>query len=140
MKIRIVAVAKTKEKYIEEGEYEYVKRLSPNADVELVRVADDEKLLKQIKSEYLTVALDVTGKEYTSEAFAKFIEEVRDFKGGKIAFLIGGPTGLPAQALQKASIQLSLSKMTLTHQMVRLVLLEQIYRAFQIVKGSGYHK
>lgn len=156
MKIRILAVAKTKDEYILSGEQEYMKRLLPSANIEWTYVKEEpitkssdadavmeregERILKQIPDDYYVVALHLMGKELTSFEFAKLLEKNRDFEGGKICFIIGGPLGLSQTVLAKARVALSFSRMTFTHQMVRLLLLEQLYRGFEILRGSEYHK
>ncbi len=156
MKIRIIAVSKTKDDYIAVGECEYQKRLQQSCDIEWVYVKEEpitksshsdtvleregERILKQIPEDYYTIALHVMGKELTSFEFAKLLEKNRDFEGGKICLVIGGPLGLSQRVLAKAHFALSFSRMTFTHQMVRLLLLEQLYRGFEILRGSEYHK
>jgi 23S rRNA (pseudouridine1915-N3)-methyltransferase len=80
------------------------------------------------------------GKSISSEELSNLIKEVKDFKGAKICFIIGGPLGLAQEVLSKVDLALSFSRMTFTHQLIRLILLEQIYRSFEIIKGSEYHK
>ena len=154
MKIEIIAVSKDKDTWVTELSNEYIKRLSSTADVELIfvkeeTVGDDtqkvkqkegERILAKIKEGYVTIALDVLGKKYTSREFSQKVEQLKDFSGGKVQFIIGGPLGLSAEVLAHVHESISLSTMTLTHQMIRVLLLEQIYRAFEILKGSGYHK
>lgn len=154
MKIEIIAVSKDKDAWVKEVTQEYLKRLSSTVDVEFVfikeeTVGDDtervkqkegERILEKIKDDWVTVALDVKGNEYSSRDFAEKIEKWKDFEGGKVQFIIGGPLGLSGEVIAHANALISLSQMTLTHQMIRVLLLEQIYRAFEILKGSGYHK
>ena len=101
---------------------------------------EGDKILKQLKDEYYTIALHVMGEEMSSYHFAKLIEEIRDFKGGKVQFVIGGPLGVSQKVLERADKAISFSKMTFTHQLIRLLLLEQVYRGFEILKGTEYHK
>jgi 23S rRNA (pseudouridine1915-N3)-methyltransferase len=152
--IQIVQIGKTKAKYLMEGENEFLKRLKRYADIETITLneeygaMDKKKIIKKegeailsflekfSKDSYIIV-LDINGKEYSSEQFAHLLEKF--FVKGKIMFVIGGPYGLTEDVLNKADLRLSLSKMTFTHQMVRLFLLEQIYRAFTILEGRKYH-
>lgn len=149
MKILLLQVGKTKEKAYREIESEFLKRLSPFASLETATldVSDFEteneelqKKLKKLKSQnYTLVALDQRGKSLSSEQLAEWIRTQRDFEGGKIAFIIGGPHGFEAETLKKTDVTLSFSKMTFTHQMVRLFLLEQLYRSFMILNNKSYH-
>ncbi len=156
MKIRIILISKNKFDYITAGEQDYLGRLQRYAEVEVLNLKEEpitknrsvdeimeiegERILAKLDKDYFIVALHVMGKETTSEEFADFLEENRDFKGAKICFIIGGPLGLSQKVLDEANLVLSFSKMTFTHQLIRLLLLEQIYRAFEILKGSEYHK
>lgn len=137
MKIAIYQVGKTKEKPYLEIEEEFLKRLRPFADIEIITTKNSEDF--NLKEDYVIIALDARGKQMPSDKFAKFIEKQRDHEGGKIAFLIGGPHGFTEGELKKAHHVLSLSEMTFTHQMVRLFLLEQLYRAFAILNNKTYH-
>ena len=153
MKIEIITISKNKSSYIDEAEAEYLKRLSAYATIDIIVIkevpvkGDDEKVKKEegdkiiskLKEDYLSIALDVTGQQYSSEEFSNMIESQKDY-GGNIQFIIGGPLGLSGEVLAHCNRIVSLSKMTFTHQMIRVLLLEQIYRGFEILKGSGYHK
>lgn len=145
MKICILQVGKTKEKAYEQIEAEFLKRLQPFADVQTITVKtseyeqENQELLKKIPKDHLVVALDREGTPLSSEAFAARLGKLRDFEGGKIVFVIGGPKGLSPEIKQRAKVILSFSHMTFTHQMVRLFLLEQLYRAFTILTGKTYH-
>jgi 23S rRNA (pseudouridine1915-N3)-methyltransferase len=155
MKIKIITISKTKSEY-GEAEAEFLKRLARYAQVEIVnlkeepitknRAIDDiidkegDRIMKSLDKDYYNIALHVMGKEISSEELSNLIKEIKDFKGGKICFIIGGPLGLSQQVLAKVDLALSFSRMTFTHQLIRLLLLEQIYRSFEIIKGSGYHK
>lgn len=149
--IQIIQVGKTKEQYYKEAEEELSKRLSRYAKVEIV-IIDEKKgitdisktmqiegvaILKRIPDGNYIIALDRKGDEYSSLEFAEFLKDT--MVEGKLTFVIGGPYGLSEEVLNKADKKLSLSKMTFTHQMIRLFLLEQIYRAFTILKGKTYH-
>lgn len=139
LKIRIISVGKTKEAWLETGLDEYVKRLKPTAAIEFTWVKNDEQLLQIIEKEPLTICLDPSGKLMTSEQFSTFLQTKIEEGGSRVAFVIGGAEGLPSQ-LKKHSTLFSLSPLTMTHQLTRLVLMEQIYRALEIAKGSPYHK
>ncbi|MDD5341063.1 MAG: 23S rRNA (pseudouridine(1915)-N(3))-methyltransferase RlmH [Patescibacteria group bacterium] len=155
MKIKIIAISKDKFDYINDGVIDYVARLKKYADVDILNLKEEaiksqpiddilekegEKILAKLDDEYYNIALHRMGQGKTSFEFAKLIEDVRDFKGGKICFIIGGPLGLSQKVLASVDLTLSLSRMTLTHQMTRLVLLEQIYRGFEILAGTEYNK
>jgi 23S rRNA (pseudouridine1915-N3)-methyltransferase len=155
MKIKIIAISKNKFSYISEGEADYLKRLKNYAQLEIVTLKEEpiktqsvddilakegERILKNLDQDYYNIALHVMGKEITSVELSNLIKENRDFKGAKICFIIGGPLGLAQEVLAKVDLALSFSRMTFTHQLIRLLLLEQIYRGFEIIKGSGYHK
>jgi 23S rRNA (pseudouridine1915-N3)-methyltransferase len=155
MKIKIIAISKDKFDYINAGVIDYVARLRKYADVDVLNLKEEpikghgvddilekegEKILAKLVKDYFNIALHRMGKEMTSFEFAKQIEEIRDFKGGKICFIIGGPLGLSQKVLTDVNLTLSLSRMTFTHQMTRLLLLEQIYRGFEILAGTAYNK
>lgn len=159
MRIRIVMVGKIKEKYLQAGMQEYLKRLGPYAKVEVVQVADEptpdgappaieeqvkareaERILKALDSSAFVVAMDGRGQTLSSEELAGFLEE-RALRGqSNLALVIGGSLGLGAEVLARADYKLSLGRMTFLHQMVPLILLEQVYRAFKINRGEPYHK
>ncbi len=109
-------------------------------DDERARAHESETILKKINSDYFVIALDERGKQVTSEEFAELIREKRDFGPGKIQFIIGGSHGLDESVRKRANLVLGFSKMTFTHEMVRVFLKEQIYRAFTILIGKAYHK
>ena len=149
--IRIICVGKTKQNYIKDALDEYLKRASAyikiNVDVlpdvklkksnniEMVKQAEGEQILKKLKPSLLTVALDEHGTQMTSVNFAKFIEK----NNYKIQFIIGGVYGLSENILAKSDKVLSFSKSTFTHQMIRVILSEQLYRACTIINGKKYH-
>ena len=159
MKIRIIAIGKIKEDYLKMGINEYLKRLKGYTQIEIVEVNDEsivdnpslsqiemsknkegERVLKLIKEGDYVVNLDLNKKEYTSPEFAKLIKD-SFLKGGSfITFVIGGSYGLSDAIKERANHSISLSNMTFTHQMTRLILLEQIYRAFKINRNETYHK
>lgn len=146
MKITIVAVGKLKEKFLSDGVSEYLKRLKNFAKIEIrevseCRTLEDEgkKLLAQVDKNSWVCVLDVGGKFMTSESFAKKISDLNLHGVSNITFIIGGAYGLSNEVRQAADFLLSLSEMTFTHQMTRLILVEQIYRAFKINRGEPYH-
>ena len=156
MKIKLITISKNKFDYIPAGEQDYLGRLQRYADVEILNLKEEpitknrpedeimeiegERIFAKLDKDYFTVALYVMGNQMSSEEFADFVEEIRDFKGAKICFVIGGPLGLSQRVLDEADFVLSFSKMTFTHQLIRLLLLEQIYRAFEILAKTQYHK
>ncbi len=159
MKITIVAVGKIKEKYLKQGIAEYLKRLSPYAKVEIVEVADEkapehlseaemeevkrkegQRILQHLDSDTFVFTLEIDGKMKSSEQFSKRIEELATYGKSKLAFVIGGSLGLSREVRKRSNFSLSFSKMTFPHQLMRLVLLEQIYRAFKIIRDEPYHK
>ncbi len=156
MKIKIIVVGKTEIVYLKDGENDYLNRLKRDCQIEFIEVKEeaivkgsDEKKIKELEGkkilakldrDYFNVILDKSGKMFTSEEFARLIEEKKLYWGAKICFVIGGPLGLSSEVMAKANLVLSFSRMTFTHELIRLLLLEQIYRAFEISRGSKYHK
>ncbi|MFZ5595928.1 MAG: 23S rRNA (pseudouridine(1915)-N(3))-methyltransferase RlmH [Bacillota bacterium] len=159
MHITILSVGRLKEKYLREAQGEYLKRLQSHARVNVVEVADEpvkegispamedavrfregERLLKHLKSGTYTVALDREGSQLTSEELSEFISGLGLKGSSDITFVIGGTLGLSEAILQSAQFRLSFSKMTFPHQLMRVVLLEQLYRSFKIARGEPYHK
>lgn len=159
MRIRIVCIGKLKEKYWTDAVDEYTKRISRYCDIEIVQLkesrlpdkasASDEQtviyeegqtILKNIKDGTYVITLEVKGKQLSSEELAEKIERLPIEGRSDITFVIGGSLGLSKEVSQRADFKLSFSKMTFPHQMMRVVLLEQIYRAFKIIKNETYHK
>lgn len=159
MKITIVCVGKIKEKYFTQGIDEYSKRLSRYCKLEIVEVPDEktpdnaseamelqikkkegERILSKIKDGAYVIALAIEGKQYTSEEFADRIEKLGVMGESHIVFVIGGSLGLDQGVLSMAKEKISFSKMTFPHQMMRMVLLEQVYRGYRIMNGEPYHK
>ena len=152
MKVNIVCVGKIKEKFFTDAINEYLKRLSRFADVKIIEVdeasnvtnleqkskLEGEKLLS--KSSGVIVALDGGGKLFTSNEIADFIHKKEVNGESTITFIIGGSNGLSKDVLEKANLILSFGKITFPHQLFRVVLMEQIYRAFTIIAGLPYHK
>jgi 23S rRNA (pseudouridine1915-N3)-methyltransferase len=145
MKILILQIGKTKEKAFLSIEAEFLKRLGPYCDLEILTLktsnqsTENKQLQDKIPKGYTIVALELTGKQMSSETLADWVRIQRDHEGGKVCFMIGGPKGFTPETLAKVDHKLSLSKMTFTHQMVRLFLLEQLYRSFMILSGKTYH-
>lgn len=158
MKITIVCAGKIKEKYLTAGINEFLKRLKPMAQVEVLEIHEEkmpdnpsaaekeqvlqkegEKLLKLVPSGSFLFVLDVYGEELSSEKLAAKIDKLGLGGRSSLTFLIGGAFGLSREVRQAADMKLSFSQMTFTHQMVRLLLVEQIYRAFKINRGEKYH-
>lgn len=159
MKITIIAVGKIKESYLKEGINEYIKRLRRFCNIDIIEVADQqapeslspaqeeqvretegESILKKIKPGSTVIALDVRGISLDSVEFADKINNYAISGNSHITFIIGGSLGLHNNVLKAANERLSLSRMTFPHQLTRLILLEQIYRAFKIINGEPYHK
>ena len=143
-KINIVCVGKIKEKFYSDAAQEYLKRLSRFAKVEIreipeCRTVEEEASLILKVSKGRIVALCIEGKKYSSEGLAEYIKELTD-TGSESTFIIGSSCGLSDEVKRKADLKLSFSDMTFPHQLMRVILLEQIYRAFMINGGGEYHK
>lgn len=155
MKIQLICVGKTVSKYLIEGENEYLKRLkhyNPVEKIEIpelknakklsqeqIKIAEGELILKHLKTGDSMILLDENGKHVDSVGFSQFLQKKFNSGGKKIVFVIGGAYGFSDEIYAKASGKISLSKMTFSHQMVRVFFLEQIYRSFTILKGEPYH-
>lgn len=159
MNITITAVGKLKEKYLKQGIQEYAKRLQPYAKLAIIEVPDEkapeslsaaeeeqvkkaegERLLAKIPRDAHVIALAIEGDMHTSEKFAKTLDNLATYGKSKVVFVIGGSLGLSDEVLKRADQQLSFSKMTFPHQLMRLILVEQVYRAFRINRGEPYHR
>ena len=146
MKIVVIAVGKLKEKYLVEAAKEYIKRLKPFATVDIIEIAecrtvDEEadKILSRLPENSWICVLDVFGEAMSSEGLAQTISNLTLKGQSKLTFVIGGAFGLNQKLRDTADLCLSLSKMTFTHQMTRVILLEQIYRTFKINRNEPYH-
>lgn len=144
MKLKVAWIGKTKEAAIQSLTDEYLKRLSRYAEVAGVTLKDEAGLLKLCAREarplrHTLVLLDGRGKQLSSEELAKFLEDYQDRNPLPLLFGVGAADGFTDQARQSATLVLSLGKMTLAHELARVVLLEQLYRAFTILKGHPYH-
>ena len=159
MNISIITIGKLKEKYLKAGIDEYLKRLSSYAKIEVIEMSDEkapeelspaemeqvkqkegEKLLSKLSPDTYVIALAIDGKMKSSEELADSLDKLATYGKSKIAFVIGGSLGLSQEVLNRADEKLSFSKMTFPHQLMRLILLEQVYRAFRINRGEPYHK
>jgi 23S rRNA (pseudouridine1915-N3)-methyltransferase len=138
--IKIFTVGKTKEHWLEEALEEYTQRLKPNLKLEWVFAKDDEGLARLLEKEKKFIALDPQGKLLSSEEFSKKIIQILEQEDSRLSLVIGGADGIPEAIKKKALTLLSLSPLTFTHQLTRLILLEQLYRAFEIDRGSPYHR
>ncbi|OAH54285.1 MULTISPECIES: 23S rRNA (pseudouridine(1915)-N(3))-methyltransferase RlmH [Bacillaceae] len=159
MNISIITVGKLKEKYLKQGIDEYVKRLSAYAKMDIIEVADEkapevlsdaemiqvkekegERILSKIGQDTYVIALAINGKMKSSEALAADLDKLATYGKSKIAFIIGGSLGLSDTVLNRADEKLSFSNMTFPHQLMRLILVEQVYRSFRINRNEPYHK
>lgn len=159
MKITIVTVGKIKEKYLKDAIAEYSKRLSKYCKLEIIEVADEktpdnasavveeqirakeaERILKYVKEDAYVITLEIYGKQLTSEELADKIERLGVQGTSHIMLIIGGSIGLGEEVLKRSDFALSFSKMTFPHQLMRVILLEQIYRSYRIISGEPYHK
>lgn len=156
MKIKIIALGKIKEKFLKDGINEFLKRLTPYASVEIVELTpveirdenltqkvleqEGEKILANIKNDSFVITMEILGKQLSSEDFAQKINEISMSGISELVFVIGSSCGLSPIVSNRANFKLSFSKMTFLHQFARLLLVEQIYRAFKILKGETYHK
>ncbi|WP_339243916.1 23S rRNA (pseudouridine(1915)-N(3))-methyltransferase RlmH [Bacillus sp. FSL K6-0998] len=159
MNISIVAIGKLKEKYLKQGIDEYIKRLSAYAKVDIIELPDEkapenlsdqdmkivkdkegERILSKISPDAHVIALAIEGKMKSSEELADNMDRLATYGKSKVSFVIGGSLGLSDAVLKRADEKLSFSRMTFPHQLMRLILLEQVYRAFRINRGEPYHK
>ena len=143
MKLKVAWIGKTKEPAIQSLTDEYLKRLSRYADAEGITLKDEAAVLKlcarDARPRHTLVLLDEQGKQLSSEELAKFLGGYQDRNPLPLLFAVGGADGFTDQARQAATLVLSLGRMTLAHELARVVLLEQLYRAFTILKGHPYH-
>ncbi|NLY46338.1 MAG: 23S rRNA (pseudouridine(1915)-N(3))-methyltransferase RlmH [Tissierella sp.] len=159
MNINIIAVGKIKEKYIQEGIKEFSKRLSrycnlriievddekapenlSNKEMEVVKEKEGQKILSKIPQNSFIISLEIQGREISSEDLSKKMEDIMVSGINDITFIIGGSLGLSDEVRSKSDFKLSFSKMTFPHQLMRLILLEQVYRGWRIMKNEPYHK
>lgn len=159
MNITILTVGKVKEKFFKQGIEEYTKRLSryckltlievpdekapenlSEAEMDMVKQKEGENLLKHIKDGSFVIALEIKGKLLSSEALSEKLQQLAISGNSQVVFVIGGSLGLSSEILKRADFKLSFSPMTFPHQLMKVILLEQIYRGFRIMKGEPYHK
>lgn len=156
MNIKIIALGKIKEKFLKDGIEEFLKRLKPYASIEVIELPaieikdehltdkvlkeEGEKILSHIKPQSYVITMEIQGKMLSSEDFAQKIQELTNDGISEIIFVIGSSCGISPIVSNRANFKLSMSKMTFLHQFARLILIEQIYRAFKIIKGETYHK
>ena len=159
MKITLITVGKIKEKYLKDAIAEYTKRLSKYCKLEIIEVADEktpdtasetveeqirskeaDRILKNIKDDAYVITLEINGKQLTSEELANKIDALGIQGTSHIVFIIGGSIGLGREVLQRSNYALSFSMMTFPHQLMRVILLEQIYRSYRIINNEPYHK
>ena len=159
MKISLITVGKIKEKYLKDAIAEYSKRLSRYCKLDIIEVTDEktpdhasesvedairskeaERIQKYIKEDAYIITLEIGGKQLASEELAEKIDKLGIQGVSHIIFIIGGSIGLGREVLSKSDYALSFSKMTFPHQLMRVILLEQIYRSYRIINGEPYHK
>ncbi|UXV42426.1 23S rRNA (pseudouridine(1915)-N(3))-methyltransferase RlmH [Staphylococcus simulans] len=159
MKITVLAVGKLKEKYWKQAIAEYQKRLGAYTKIEIIEVPDEkapenmsdkeieqvkqkegQRLLAKVKPQSTVITLEIKGNMLTSEGLAKNLQQHMVQGQSDFTFIIGGSNGLHQDVLDRSNYALSFSKMTFPHQMMRVILLEQVYRAFKIMRGEAYHK
>jgi 23S rRNA (pseudouridine1915-N3)-methyltransferase len=137
--ITLLSIGKTKEPWLINALDLYIDRLKPYTEITCTFVKTEKQLIKEAEKHPHKILLDEKGASFSSTKFSEVVMQELIKGGAKLCFIIGGDSGLPHELLENKTI-LSLSKMTFTHQMVRCILLEQIYRAFEIAKGSKYHR
>lgn len=159
MRITVISVGKIKEKYFKEAILEYAKRLGKYCRLELIETADEktpdhagktqediirakeaERILKYVREDAYIITLEINGNVLSSEKLAEKIESLGIQGKSHLIFIIGGSIGLGKEVLKKSDFALSFSRMTFPHQLMRVILLEQIYRSFRIINGEPYHK
>lgn len=159
MKVTLITVGKIKEKYLKDAIAEYAKRLSKYCKLDVIEVADEktpdnasetvdeqirfkegERILKYVKDDAYVITLEIKGKQLTSEELADKIDKLGIQGTSHIVFIIGGSIGLGQEVLNRSDYALSFSKMTFPHQLMRVILLEQIYRSYRIINNEPYHK
>ncbi len=159
MRITVISVGKIKEKYLVNAIKEYSKRLSAycnlthievpdekapetlsNKEEEIIKEKEGQKILSKIKDSQYVFALDLSGKQRSSEEFSSELEKLPVYGNGDIAFVIGGSLGLSTDVIKRSNTQICFSRMTFPHQLMKVILLEQVYRGFRIMKGEPYHK
>lgn len=156
MKIRITALGKIKEKFLKCGTDEFVKRLLPYVPIEITEITpveikdenhpeyaldeEGEKILSTIKPQSFVITMEISGRQFSSEEFSQKLEELINSGTNEIVFVIGSSCGISEKVSARADLKMSISRMTFLHQFTRLLLVEQIYRAFKIMRHETYHK
>ena len=156
MKIKIIALGKIKEKYLKEGCEEFIKRMTPYCPLEVIEIKPEqvyeeslveksldieaERILAVIKKDAYVITMEIGGKQLSSEELSEKLEGLNNSGIGEVVFVIGSSHGISKKVSARADYKLSLSKMTFLHEFARLLLVEQIYRAFKIMKKESYHK
>ncbi len=159
MRVSIVCVGKLKEKYLKDACLEYIKRINRFCSIDIIEISDEKapeklsasqeqeikaketnKILSKIRPNSFLIVLDLQGKQLSSVEFSKRIESCMLSGSSDITFVIGGSLGLDMSVLKGNDLSICLSEMTFPHQLVRVILLEQIFRAFKIINGETYHK
>ena len=156
IKVKLILVGKTKDAWIREGIKHYQKLLQKYSEIQIIEIkeekitrskdeknilgAEGQRVSKYLKKDTLCMALDVRGDELSSEEFADLLEKSLNRGHNSFTFILGGALGISEKILQACPVKLSLSRMTFTHELSRIILLEQIYRAFSILAGAKYHK
>lgn len=156
VKIELIVLGKTKEAWIKEGIKHYLRLLKKYAELKIIEIKEEKitkskdektilisetrKISRYLKEDALWITLDVNGEEFTSEEFAKFFEKNQNRGHNHFIFILGGAWGISKKILEVCPLKLSLSRMTFTHEISRVIILEQIYRAFSILAGTKYHK
>ncbi|MEW6623402.1 MAG: 23S rRNA (pseudouridine(1915)-N(3))-methyltransferase RlmH [Bacillota bacterium] len=159
MQIEVLAVGKIKENYLKKGIEEYLKRLQPYAKLNIIEISEEklpsnpspkdeeevknkegDRILARLKEDTFIAVLDKDGDMPTSEGLAEKLQQLMVSGKSHLTIIIGGSLGLPDRVLKRADIRLSFGKLTYPHQLMRLIVLEQIYRCFKIIRGEPYHK
>lgn len=156
LKIKIIALGKIKENFLKDGIEEFLKRLTPYAGVSIVEIQpveikdenltakilmeEGEKVLSYVKPSDFVITLEIGGKQFSSEEFSQKLSDIANDGINEVVFVIGSSCGIGKNVSERANLKMSLSKMTFLHQFARLILVEQIYRAFKIAKNEPYHK
>ncbi|KAF0091210.1 MAG: hypothetical protein FD141_999 [Fusobacteria bacterium] len=149
MNFKIISIGSLKEDYLKKGVAEYQKRISGYGKLELIELQESPRdnvtdegtsILKKLKDDEFIIALAIDGRQLDSIELAKYLEDTFTYKNSSITFIIGGSNGLDNRVLERANFILSFSKVTFPHQLMKLILVEQIYRSLKIIKNEQYHK